>query len=110
MHVYLRTSLDLAFSSLAVALFVHYLRWKRSVAELPLPPGPRRLPLVHNLFDLPKGFEAAHWAKHKDRYGTISHSLKITILLTEITVLRAHQLCLRFWINIYHRERREDCL
>ena len=39
----------------------------------PLPPGPKGLPLVGNLNDLPPPgvVEAFHWLKHKDRYGAI---------------------------------------
>lgn len=37
----------------------------------PLPPGPKGLPLLGNLNDLPKPgvLEAHHWLKHKDLYG-----------------------------------------
>lgn len=39
-----------------------------------LPPGPKPLPVVGNVFDLPpKGEpEFLHWFKHKDTYGPIS--------------------------------------
>jgi hypothetical protein len=40
-------------------------------ARAPLPPGPRRLPLVGNIADLPPSGtpEYLHWLKHKDLYG-----------------------------------------
>ncbi|TDL20094.1 cytochrome P450 [Rickenella mellea] len=37
-----------------------------------LPPGPKPLPLIGNLFDLPKEYDWLHWAKHKELYGPIS--------------------------------------
>ncbi|KAJ6580667.1 cytochrome P450 [Mycena capillaripes] len=33
------------------------LRWKRNRAKLPLPPGPKQLPLVGNLFDIPSEWQ-----------------------------------------------------
>ncbi|KAL2170137.1 hypothetical protein VTG60DRAFT_5159 [Thermothelomyces hinnuleus] len=43
-------------------------------SKLPLPPGPKGLPLVGNVGDLPPkgGLEWQHWLKHKDVYGPIS--------------------------------------
>lgn len=37
----------------------------------PLPPGPKRKPLIGNLLDLPQPgeYEWIHWMKHKDLYG-----------------------------------------
>jgi len=42
--------------------------------KLPRPPGPKDLPLVGNIADLPqKGcLEWQHWIKHKDLYSPIS--------------------------------------
>ncbi|PYH49722.1 cytochrome P450 [Aspergillus saccharolyticus JOP 1030-1] len=40
----------------------------------PLPPGPRRKPLIGNLLDLPPsgGLDWVHWHKFKEQYGPIS--------------------------------------
>ncbi|KAL8748488.1 MAG: hypothetical protein Q9184_007266 [Pyrenodesmia sp. 2 TL-2023] len=47
--------------------------WKGKTRH-PLPPGPKPLPFVGNVLDLPpKGSpEFQHWFKHKDTYGPIS--------------------------------------
>ena len=39
------------------------------------PPGPKPLPLIGNLFDLPKDRDWVHWVKHKDIYGSINSLL-----------------------------------
>ena len=39
------------------------------------PPDPKPLPLIGNLFDLPKDRDWVHWAKHKDIYGPINSLL-----------------------------------
>ena len=68
-HGYLQP-FEVLVGSLGVAL-LYFFNKRRAVKNtlLPLPPGPRRLPLIHNLLDLPTGFEPPHWAKHKDLYG-----------------------------------------
>ena len=44
----------LAIISFIVTLF---LRWKHRRERLPLPPGPKKLPMVGNLFDMPRRLE-----------------------------------------------------
>ena len=48
-------------------------------SSLPLPPGPKPLPVLGNLLDFPSDgrHEARYWAKHRALYG-VYISLKIT--------------------------------
>lgn len=63
-------------SSLVLSLGIAYLaatllRNQLNKARQPLPPGPKGLPLVGNLNDLPRPgeLEAQHWLEHKKLYG-----------------------------------------
>lgn len=60
------------FALFGIAVFIH-LTWKR--AHPRLPPGPKPLPLVGNLRDLPSGKtpEYQHWLKFKDIYNPFTH-------------------------------------
>lgn len=57
----------LGIAYIAVTLIQNQLKRARQ----PLPPGPRGLPLLGNLNDLPKPgmLEAHHWLEHKKKYG-----------------------------------------
>ncbi|KAM0559990.1 hypothetical protein ACHAPJ_003945 [Fusarium lateritium] len=67
-------------------LLVYYLVFPKKQTGLPLPPGPKPLPVVGNMFDLPPAgvAEYKHWAKHKDLYGPIS---SLSVLGTNLIVL-----------------------
>ncbi|KAH6995360.1 cytochrome P450 [Ilyonectria destructans] len=71
-------ALTITLASVATALLLAILisKWVTGSkgTQANLPPGPKGLPLVGNVFDLPKPgeLEAHHWLKHKDIYGPIS--------------------------------------
>lgn len=66
----------MAFAWILPSVVAGLLAWlwlrRREVARAPLPPGPKGLPLVGNLNDLPKPgvLEAHHWLEHKKLYGS----------------------------------------
>ncbi|KAJ8129221.1 hypothetical protein O1611_g4411 [Lasiodiplodia mahajangana] len=76
-----------------VSRFVHSLNYQ---SRPPLPPGPKGLPLVGNLNDLPKPgiLEAHHWLKHKKLYGPIS---SVTILGKSIIIINDVQLAIELF-------------
>ena len=71
---------------LGVILWRLSVRWK---APHDLPPGPKPLPLVGNIFDLPPPGvpEYQHWIKFKDTYGPLS---SVTVLGTNMILVHSH--------------------
>lgn len=62
-------TVSIAFGVLALYVVSQLLRGKGN--GRPLPPGPKGLPVVGNINDLPKPGEPewTHWLQHKDLYG-----------------------------------------
>jgi hypothetical protein len=61
--------------SLAVFLAIRDYRKRRG---LPYPPGPRPIPLIGNLFDIPKDFSWLEYTQMSKKYGTGFFLLKVT--------------------------------
>jgi cytochrome P450 len=59
---------------------------RNNINKLPLPPGPKGLPLLGNVNDLPPpgSKEYLHWLNHKDLYGPIS---SLTVLGQTIVII-----------------------
>ncbi|KPM41882.1 O-methylsterigmatocystin oxidoreductase [Neonectria ditissima] len=75
--------LQAIFALTGIVLYLLYLRKK---AHPTLPPGPKPLPIIGNITDLPSGRtpEYQHWLKFKDAYGPIS---RVSILGQPLVII-----------------------
>ncbi|PHH88204.1 hypothetical protein CDD83_7851 [Cordyceps sp. RAO-2017] len=91
------TSVPKLLLVLAVALLCH--RYFRKQAGPKLPPGPKPLPLLGNIRDLPpKGVpEYKHWLKHKALFGPIS---SVTVLGQTVIILHDRRAVQDLLVNI----------
>lgn len=82
----------LALLGIGVAFLINHLAHTNRNGR-PLPPGPKGLPVVGNVNDLPKPgmLECHHWAQHKELYGPIS---SITVLGQTFIIINDAQLAL----------------
>ncbi|KAH7303916.1 cytochrome P450 [Stachybotrys elegans] len=64
--------LAIQFAVVSVGIIGYYLRREKKT-NLPLPPGPRPLPIIGNYKDLPPpgALEFQHWLKFKEQYGPV---------------------------------------
>lgn len=77
MAIVLSATIGIAFATFAI---IYATRWHLGRKNaLPLPPGPKGLPLLGNVNDMPKSgmLECHHWLQHKEFYGPIS---SVTVL------------------------------
>jgi hypothetical protein len=76
----------------AIAYLINYLAHSNKTGR-PLPPGPKGLPLLGNVNDLPKPgvLECHHWAEHRELYGPIS---SLTVLGQPFIIINDAQLAL----------------
>lgn len=77
MTIAVLSTLAIAFAILGILYATRRYLEKRNAR--PLPPGPKRLPLLGNVNDMPRPgiLECHHWLRHKDIYGPIS---SVTVL------------------------------
>lgn len=85
------TGLVVLFGIVVVYIFKRLVRSKDH--DLPLPPGPKGIPILGNVNDLPEPgmLECHHWLKHKDLYGPIS---SITVLGQTFVIINDAQIAL----------------
>lgn len=65
---------SVVYAASGLVLLVAFIRYLSAPKKTNLPPGPKGLPFLGNVKDLPPAGvpEYSHWLKHKDLYGPIS--------------------------------------
>ena len=63
-----------------IACFVLYTRSRHGKAALPLPPGPKGLPLIGNAFDIPLSRQWETFQSWAQAYGTFVSAIDIFIM------------------------------
>lgn len=61
--------IDLLFGGVGIYLIKSIFFTTSQIRPGPLPPGPKPLPLIGNLLDLPQEQEWVHWTKYAKLYG-----------------------------------------
>jgi hypothetical protein len=76
--IFLKSPLEIPLLVFLVAAFLAVRVYQRR-RRLPYPPGPRRLPLVGNLFDIPKEFSWLSYAELSKKHGMVHFGGKATL-------------------------------
>ncbi|KAL1702026.1 cytochrome P450 [Schizophyllum commune] len=87
----LDVSLTYAAAAAATALGLAYLRARRR-NYLPLPPGPKKQPLVGNLFDMPSSYEWLTYTKWAKELNT--DIIHLDVVGQSIIVLSSYEACI----------------
>ncbi|CAH0019846.1 unnamed protein product [Clonostachys rhizophaga] len=76
--------------ALTLGSLIVFQQQRRKRPAVPLPPGPRPLPLLGNIYDLPTEEipEYKHWSKHQEKYGPVT---SVTVLGQSIVTLNDKQ-------------------
>ncbi|KAF9881452.1 cytochrome p450 oxidoreductase [Colletotrichum karsti] len=89
------STLVIGFIAVVLAVYVvdRLIQAKKNANLLPLPPGPKGLPLLGNLLDLPKTgtFEAKHWANLAELHGPIN---SVSVMGKTLILINDSQLAL----------------
>ena len=69
-----------------VLLTLYFVLERRTTrSRIPLPPGPPRLPILGNLFDLPKGSPRVEYRELSRKYGNRAGQLFYCVVLQTFT-------------------------
>lgn len=87
--------------ALTVTVWLHYIRKKKTAA---LPPGPRGLPFVGNILDLPPSHHWLKFAELGDIWGMLQNLLDTMPKLSKYYVTRRHFFAYCLWADHGRRQ------